>query len=83
MYLNYISILFLRIVFQFNIHLHHYVVSWGLTNQIVMMMSIVFFNTFNIISDFVLLRDTNINSPDIKKVIVKIYQDCNKKKLDN
>jgi len=42
-----------------------------------------FFNTFNIISDFVLLRDTNINSPDIKKVIVKIYQDCNKKKLDN
>ena len=46
-------------------------------------MSIVFFNTFNIISDFVLLRDTNINSPDIKKVIVKIYQDCNKKKLDN
>jgi len=22
-YLNYISILFLRIVFQFNIHLHH------------------------------------------------------------
>ena len=59
--------------------LPHYVVSWGLTNQIVMMMSIVFFNTFNIISDFVLLRDTNINSPDIKKVIVKIYQDCNKK----